>query len=122
MVKIIETHLTVEGLKLYQQKSPSKWKDKFGDLDLDNIPKEYMRIGQFPTFQQDGSVLKDNKGNAIFHEEEYFDAIQYRKDLIAKIRPKTPVIEELKKAPVVVVDVPTSSPDMSPSHIGEEPK
>jgi len=119
MVKIIQRPLSIEGLKAYKEKSPSKYKDKFGDLDLDNIPVEYMKKGMFPTIQQDGTLLSDNKGNPIMHEEEYFDAIQYRKDLIANVRPKTPLIDGLKVAPVVNI-VDASEPDMTPSHIDKE--
>lgn len=121
MVKIIQRPLSIEGLKVYKEKSPSKYVDKFGDLDLDNIPEEYMKKGMFPTIQQDGTMATDSKGRPIMHEEEYFDAIQYRKDLIAKVRPKTPLIEELKVPPVVSVQN-APAPDMTPSHIGEELK
>lgn len=112
--------LSIEGLKVYKEKSPSKYKDKFGDLDLDNIPAEYMKIGMFPEYQQDGTILTDRKGNAILHEEEYFDAIQYRQDLIANVRPKTPVIEALRKAPVINTNMQAPAPDLSESHIGDE--
>lgn len=119
MVKIIQRPLSIEGLKVYKEKSPSKYVDKFGDLDLDNIPKEYMKMGMFPTVQQDGTLLTDSKGRPIMHEEEFFDAIQYRKDLIANVRPKTPLIAELAVAPTVTV-AQAPEPDMTPSHIGEE--
>lgn len=33
--------LSAEGLKLYREKSPSKFKDKFGNLDLDNLPENF---------------------------------------------------------------------------------
>lgn len=34
-------NLTLEGLKEYKLKSPSKFADKFGDLDLDNLPPNW---------------------------------------------------------------------------------
>ena len=121
MVKIIQMPLSIEGLKVYKEKSPSKYKDKFGDLDLDNIPAEYMKVGLYPTVQQDGTILTDNKGKPILHEEEYFDAIQYRQDLIANVRPKTPIIESLRKAPVINTAMQAPTPDLdSESHIGDE--
>lgn len=41
MTQIDIRPLTREGLKLYKEKSPSKFKHKFGDLDLDNIPDDF---------------------------------------------------------------------------------
>lgn len=109
--------LTIEGLKAYQQKSPSKWKDKFGDLDLDNIPAEYMKLGMFPKFNEDGTMITDTKGNPKLEEREYFDAIQYRQDLIAKVRPKTPLLAGLKGNEQAVLGQASSVPDMTPSAI-----
>jgi hypothetical protein len=120
MVKVIQLPLTLEGLKVYKEKSPSKYKDKFGDLDLDNIPQEWMKKGMFPNFRQDGTPETDKKGNVIMHEEEYFDAIGYRKHLIDTVRPKTPLIDGLKVQPAVDVSKIPASPDMTPSHIGDE--
>lgn len=113
MVKIVTQPLNVDALRVYQKNSPSKWADKFGDLDLDNIPEEYMKIRTVNVLNQDGTHALDGSGREMMREEEFFDAIQYRKDLIAKNRPKTPIMEELKDTqPVVVVD---SSPVQVPS-------
>lgn len=76
----------------------------------------------FPKIQQDGTMETDQKGKPIMHEEEYFDAIQYRKDLIARVRPKTPLIDGLNVPAQVNIVPPSSSVDMSPSHIGEDLK
>lgn len=101
MAKINIQPLSIEGLKNYAKNSPSKFKDKFGDLDLDNIPKEYMKV--------------------LPSGEEYFDSIQYRADVLSK-KAKTPVMKDLPKD--FKLDLkpsqPAEAPDLSPSHIGDE--
>lgn len=123
MVKIITRPLSIEGLKVYKEKSPSKWKDKFGDLDLDNIPQEYMRKGMFPKIRQDGTVEYDNNGKMVEIEMEYFDAVQYRKDRIkgGKLMNQPAQINPNLGAPKAEPYTPPA-PDLSPSHIGEMPQ
>lgn len=96
MTKIISKPLGAEGMKAYLAKNPIKYKDKFGDLDPDNLPKEYMKMGWFPTLRQDGTPDTDSQGNPIFHEEEYFDALAYRQKLLAT-RPRTPLLHESER-------------------------
>ena len=110
--------LTIEGLRAYQEKSPSKWVDKFGDLDLDNIPQEYMKMGSFPTFKADGTIITDVKGNPVMEQREYFDAIAYRQNLIATVRPKTPILPHLKgNEQAILGQAPQVAPDITPSAI-----
>lgn len=120
MGKIIITPLSVQSLKLYKEKSPSKYKDKYGDLDLDNIPKEYMKKGLFPNLRQDGTPETDNSGNPIMHEEEYFDSLQYKQDVTAS-KPQTPLINGYGVPPAITV--PKVEPKVeviTDSHIGDE--
>jgi len=96
MVKIVTQPVSIEGLKGYKKNNPSKFSDKFGDLDLDNIPKEYMK------------VRKVQVGEREWKDEEYFDSIAYRKFIISG-KPETPLMPEFQsnyvapayKAPVV---------------------
>jgi len=39
--KMAVSPLTLEGLKLYKEKSPHKFLHKFGDLDLENLPQGF---------------------------------------------------------------------------------
>lgn len=41
MTEVKIEKLTIEGLKLYKEKSPSKFLAKFGNLDLDNLPENF---------------------------------------------------------------------------------
>ncbi len=116
MGKIIITPLSIKSLKLYKEKSPAKYADKYGDLDLDNIPKEYMKMGWFPNLRQE----TDNSGNPIMHEEEYFDSLQYKQDVTTK-KPQTPLINGYGVPPVITV--PKIEPKVeiiTDSHIGDE--
>lgn len=107
MVKIEIKPIDIAGLKLYQKKSPAKFMDKFGDLDLDNIPKEYMRVHKVQVSETE------------WKDEEYFDSIQYRKDILAP-KPKTPVDISLVPPPnaPVYTPAPAPTPDFSPANIG----
>lgn len=120
MGKIIITPLSIKALKLYKEKSPSKYKDKYGDLDLDNIPKEYMKMGLFPNLRQDGTPETDSSGNPIMHEEEYFDSLQYKQDVTAK-KPPTPLINGYGVPPTITIPkVEPTIEVVTDSHIGDE--
>lgn len=112
--------LSIRGLKVYKQKSPSKFEDKFGNLDLDNIPQEYMKVGQFPKVDKDGKQEFDEDGKAIFVEEEYFDSVQYRQDRLKAGSTMNRPAEIIPGLTMQAEKVTPSAPDMSPSKIGEE--
>lgn len=112
--------LSIKGLKVYKEKSPSKFEDKFGDLDLNNIPAEYMKKGQFPKVDKDGKQEFDEDGKAIFVEEEYFDSIQYRKDRLVAGSTMNRPAEVIPGLTMKAEQVTPSAPDMSPSKIGED--
>lgn len=118
MVKINIKPLSIQGLKVYKSKSPSKYADKFGNLDLDNIPKEYMRKGVFPSMNKDGTPEMNDEGQQVMKEEEYFDSIQYRKDILAP-KPKTPIDPSLvPPAPVAQPLATAPAPDLTPADMG----
>ena len=108
MVKIVTQPVSIEGLKGYKKNNPSKFADKFGDLDLDNIPKEYMKTRKVQVSEKE------------WKDEEYFDSIAYRKFIISG-KPQTPLMPEFqsnyvspaprpveKKVEVKIEDAPVS--------------
>lgn len=113
MVRIVQRPLSIEGLKVYKKMSPSKYEAKFGDLDLDEIPEEYMREGMFPVIKKDGSILEDEDNEPVMRKERYFDSVAYRA-MILKGKPQTPVLKEFS--------VPYVAPAMPQAEVKAEVK
>lgn len=105
MTRIELRPIDIKGLKTYKKMSPSKFEAKFGDLDLDNIPQEYMKTHKV-------QIAEDE-----WKDETYFDSIAYRK-MILSGKPQTPVDPTLVPAPSAPVAVKAPEPDYSPADMG----
>lgn len=83
MTKIVTEPVSIEGLKGYKKNNPSKFADKFGELDLDNIPAEYMKTRKVQVSEKE------------WQDEVYFDSIAYRRMIISG-KPATPLMPEFQ--------------------------
>lgn len=123
MTKIEYKPLDIASLKVYAEKSPSKFADKFGDLDLDNIPAEFMKKRRDPIM---GVVNGKDAVVGYTDEYEYFDSVAWRKMILSR-KTRTPLLPHLQGKPDAINSVTPEvkqpeAPDMTPADMSKAPE